>query len=94
MRSKHSRIYSNLYAYRADKLKKKYRSAVVDVLFEYDDDFGTPWNRTKESVLSEWKSHKAFAFASETAQNVDFDNKEEGKGFVYYCIKAIKAVFK
>ena len=81
----------NMYAYQAQNVRKENRSKIVDILFEYDEDFNTSWMRTKKSVLSEWKSHSFYAFASERAQNIDFDNAEEGAGFLHFTFKALKS---
>ena len=82
----------NMYAYRADLTKTQYRESILKCLLEYDNDFDTPWNRSISSLMVEWKEHKRYAWASDRAKNVDFDNAEEGKGFLYYAKKAINAV--
>ena len=83
----------NMYAYRADLTKPQYREAILLCLLEYDEDFDTSWDRTLDSLLIEWREHKRYAWASARAKNVDFDNDEEGKGFVDFLEKAIDAVF-
>lgn len=83
----------NMYAYRADLTRKQNRSSILECLLQYDEDFNTAWNRTLESLLVEWKEHKRYAFASDRAKNVDFDNAEEGKDAWYYAKKAWDAVF-
>ena len=82
---------ATLFAFQAHKVMGKHHSAIVDIMFEFVSDNNIEWNRTKESVLSEWKSHNFFAFASPRAQNVDFDEAEEGVHFSYYVKKAWNA---
>ncbi len=83
----------NMYVYRADQVKSKYREFIIDCLLQYDADHGTNWNRTRSSLLTEWREHDRYSFASERARNIDFDNAEEGEGFFYFAWKAIKAAF-
>ncbi len=80
----------NMYVYQAQKLKKKHRESVCEALLKYDKEYNTPWDRTLESLLSEWKSHHFFSWAAASAQNIDFDNKEEGMGFGHFLEKAVK----
>ena len=80
-----------LFAFQAQKVNNRHHSAIVELMFEYVSDYQIEWDRTKESVLSEWKSHNFFAFASPRAQNVDFDEAEEGEPFSYYVKKAWNA---
>ena len=81
----------NMYAYRADLINTRHRSSILKCLLEYDDDFHTAWDRTLDSLLIEWREHKRYAFASDRAKNVDFDNAEEGKNAWYYAQKAWNA---
>ena len=81
-----------MYAYQAQHIKEKHRSSIVDIMFEYTEDFSKSWERTKSSVLTEWKEHHRYAVFSARAQNVDFDVAEEGKGFFYFLKKAVEAV--
>ena len=78
----------NMYAYAAHLVAKKHRGKIIDCLLEYDADFDTPWSRSRKSLLTEWREHKRYAFASARAENVDFDNDEEGKGFGHFLKKA------
>ena len=65
---------------------------IIDCLQLYDEDFNTPWDRTDESLLTEWKEHHRYRF-HERAKNIDFDNAEEGEGFWYFLKKAIRGFF-
>ena len=80
-----------IYAYQAQNVSAKHRKEIVDILFEYTADFDRNWNRTKASVMTEWEEHHRYAFASKRAQNIDFDEAEEGKEFWYYLQKAWNA---
>ena len=79
----------NLMAYQAQKVKSKYRDDIIDIMLQYDKDYDTNWERTKKSLQDEWKAHKAYALFAKSAQDVDFDNAEEGKGFWYFTEKAL-----
>ena len=61
-------------------------------MFEYVADYDKTWNRTKKSVLSEWKIHALFAPLSDRAQNIDFDEAEEGANATYYVRKLRKTL--
>ena len=82
---------STLYLYQAQFVSSNSYSKIIDILFEYVSDNNRNWNRTKESVLTEWKEHKRYSFASTRAQNVDLDEAEEGKSFWYFLRKAVNA---
>ena len=77
-----------MYACQAHKTTKIAMKAIINVLKQYDDDFGTPWERTERSLFIEWNAHRAFSPFDVSAQNVDFDNVEEGEGYLYFCYKA------
>ena len=70
------------------KIDKNHYWQIIEKMMEYDSDFSTSWERTKSSLFTEWISHAYFYFFSETAKNIDFDNEEEGKEFLYYAGKA------
>ncbi len=53
------------------------------ILFLRDTLQITPWNRTSDSLYVEWIMHKIFSI-DKSAQNVDFDNFEEGCNWTYY----------
>ena len=78
----------NMYAYQAYLVDAENRVSILNCLLEYDQYHNTPWERTSTSLLIEWEEHDRFAFAHESAQNVDFDNNEEGKDEIYYIQKA------
>ncbi len=80
-----------LYAYQAHKINNNAHDEIVDIMLKYDETHNTDWERTKESLLIEWREHNRYSWASARAQNVDFDNNEEGKGFWYFLEKAIDA---
>lgn len=82
----------HLYAYCADAFPEYLHGGIVDVLLEYGHDYAPDWKRARDSLLTEWDSHCLFAAFSKRAMNVDFNNKEEGKGYSYFVGKAIKAV--
>ncbi len=46
---------------------------------QYDEDFNTPWDRSKESLEIEWKAHHKYSAFSQSARDIDFDNNDEGK---------------
>ena len=78
-----------MYAYQAQKVNSRYRENILDCLLQYDTDFNTDWDRTKKSLMTEWKGHHSFQLFSKSAQNIDFDNAEEGKSYWYYTKKAV-----
>lgn len=84
----------NLYVYRADKVDKNNREGIIDCLLKYDKEHNTKWKRTHSSLMTEWKEHNRYAFASDRARNIDFDNNEEGKGIMYFAWKAIRSYFE
>ncbi len=83
----------NMYAYSAHKLNRKHREKVVDIMLRYDETYNTAWNRTKSSVLLEWKEHHRYRIGGDSARNIDFDNAEEGKDASYYFEKVIDRIF-
>ena len=83
----------NLYAYQAQNIDKKHRKYIINIMQQYDKDFDTAWNRTDESLMTEWKGHHIFSFASARAQNIDFDNAEENYKLRDYYKKGISAGF-
>lgn len=78
----------NMYAYQAHKVDSTHHESIINCLLEYDSDYGTNWERTKESLKTEWVWHNNFSF-ERSAQNIDFDNAEEGKTGWYYINKAL-----
>ena len=78
----------NMYAYQAYLVDAENRVSILNCLLEYDQYHNTPWERTEESLLLEWQMHHVFAAFDVSAQNVDFDNNEEGKDEIYYIQKA------
>lgn len=88
-----NRSNPTLYAFQAQKVKKDNRKEIIDVMFEYQEDHPSGWRRTKQSVLVEWRNHHLYSLKKQ-AQDVDFDNAEEGKGTWYYFKKAVKAFFR
>ena len=82
---------STLFAYQAQNVNENHREKIVDIMFEYTEDYGKKWERTKASVMFEWKEHHKYHLFSSRAQNIDFDEKEEGKDAWYYFVKAINA---
>jgi len=77
-----------MYAFQAHKTSRTAMTAIIDVLQQYDEDFGTAWERTNRSLFIEWDAHRIFSPFDASAQNVDFDNMEEGKGYLYFYLKA------
>lgn len=69
------------------------RKAIVKVLLEYGNDYAPQWKRTEKSLNTEWTEHNRYAAFSERAKHVDFNNAEEGKGFFYFLLKAIRSAF-
>lgn len=80
----------NMYAYQAQKVGSNYHHSILQCLKQYDEDFDTPWDRSIGSLSTEWTAHNIFAPFDESAQNVDFNNKEEGFSFFDYIKKAYK----
>ena len=80
-----------MYVQQAQNVGKQNRKYIITCLQEYDSDYNTAWNRTSDSLMTEWKEHHRYAFASPRAQNIDFDNNEEGKGFFYFFWKAVNS---
>ena len=79
---------ANMYAYQAQKVSCIYRENIIKCLKQYDKDFNTRWERSESSLLTEWQSHHLFAPFDKSAQDIDFNNQEEGWGFGDYCKKA------
>ena len=77
-----------MYAHQAQKVFSLYRMSIIKCLKQYDNDFNTPWARSEQSLLTEWNSHHVFAAFDKSAQDIDFDNHEEGWTFKDYCKKA------
>lgn len=77
-----------VHAYQAYLVDAENRVSILNCLLEYDQYHNTPWERTEESLLLEWQMHHVFAAFDVSAQNVDFDNNEEGKDEIYYIQKA------
>ena len=53
---------------------------VVDVLLKYEEEYPSPWERTRFSLVQEWLEHNILnsaGIAEESTRNVDFDNAEE-----------------
>ena len=84
----------NLQALNAHKVNKQNRDDIIDVMRQYDEDFNTPWDRTKESLEIEWKAHHKYSAFSQSARDIDFDNNDEGKNKAYFNKKAIKQGLK
>ena len=80
-----------IYAQQAQKVKKQYRASIIECFQRFDQDFNTPWDRTNESLLVEWQGHHKYRIAK-SAQNIDFDNREEGKPADYYDQKAFNRI--
>ena len=81
-----------MYAYQAHHTAQEAMLPIIKVMQQCDSDFETPWDRTTYSLYVEWDAHRHMAIHPR-AQNVDFDNREEGKNHFYFYGKAIKAVF-
>ena len=81
----------SLYAYQAQNIDKKHREDIVDIILQYDNDFDTPLDRTKESLITEWEGHHEVSAFSKRAQDIDFDNAEEDYNIWDYRKKAIDA---
>lgn len=64
----------------------------------FAQEFAPEWNRSADSLYTEWEAHNLFSAFSSRAMNCDFDNMEEGKGYWYYFKKAYytakKSLFK
>ena len=71
---------------------KSQMKAITSILLEYAE--GTEWKRTQESLITEWREHNRYAWSSARAKHVDFDNKEEGKGFFYFLGKAMRSIWE
>ena len=82
-----------LVALEAQKLKKKHRESVVEIMLLYCEEKGVNWNRTKDSLLIEWKAHHRYRIAK-SARDIDFDRAEEGCDMKYYRHKAWERVRK
>jgi hypothetical protein len=79
---------ANMYAYQAQKVNSIYRMKIIACLQQYDEDFNTSWNRTDDSLFTEWESHHFFSPFDKSAQDIEFDNAEEGWTFEDYLKKA------
>ena len=64
------------------------KDAIISTLLAYEEAHPSKWNRSAASMKTEWIWHNVFSPSSDTARHVDFDNKEEGKGGLYFIKKA------
>ena len=83
-----------MYAYQAQRVNTTYHANIIKCLQQYDLDFNTPWNRTDASLRAEWTSHNLFAPIDKSAQDIDFDNAEEGWTIWDYLNKAFERGMK
>lgn len=77
-----------LYAPQAHKTAWGVRTAMLECMRQYDDDFNTPWERSTPSLQVEYTMHQIFSF-DRSAQDIDFDNKEEDFTLLHHLGKAI-----
>ena len=88
-----SKSNPNLQVRDSYRCTMKYQmKAITSILLEYAE--GTEWKRTQDSLITEWREHNRYAWASARAKHVDFDNKEEGKGFFYFLGKAMRSIWE
>ena len=67
--------------------------AIAKAMKAFGADYAPKWNRTEDSIVTEWTCHNIYAWASDSAKHTDFDNFEENKGFFYFAWKALTRVF-
>ena len=80
----------------ADSYRCKYEvqmRAIARAMLNFGSEYRQEWDRTEDSIVKEWIEHNRYALFSDSAKHSDFDNAEEGKGFVYFLWKAIRRVF-
>ncbi len=79
-----------LYAYQAHNVNQESREHIINIMQLYDKDFNTAWNRTDDSLMVEWENHDIYSWLDKSAQDIDFDNDEEGYSSWDYFVKAVK----
>ena len=80
----------NIQIHNSSMCTSRYQmTAIVEVLLEYGKNYAPKWNRTQDSLVTEWVEHNRYAPFSDSAKHVDFDNNEEGKGTWDYFWKAV-----
>ena len=79
---------ATMLAYQAQHISPRSYRPIIKCLQAYDDDFNTRWGRSDDSLICEWYSHLVFSPFDKSAQDIDFDNKEEDFNFFDYCEKA------
>ena len=67
--------------------------AIAKVMLDFGSQYAPEWKRTEGSIVTEWKEHNRYAYFSASAKHTDFDNAEEGMGFLGFLGKAIMRVF-
>lgn len=64
------------------------QDAIISKLLAHEQASPSKWNRSASSMKAEWKWHNVFSPFDDSAKHVDFDNREEGKGGLYFIKKA------
>ena len=86
---------TTLYAYQAQYVTPRSYDEIAEIFRQYDADFGRGFNRSTESIVSEWHYHMLFggSLGISRSANIDFDRDAEGADFWFYLEKAWNAVF-
>ena len=53
---------------------------ILDILLNYEREYPTDWDRTKDAMLREWITHNVlydFSFQTNRTKEVDLDNNDE-----------------
>ena len=79
----------SMYALQAQHIWLRNRRYVIKCMQQYDEDYQTAWDRSDSSLDTEWIAHNACAPLDKSAQNIDFDNGEEGFTLWNYFQKAV-----
>lgn len=79
--------------------KNRIKREVIRAMIAYNEANPTTpaWRRTERSLLIEWLEHNfayRVGFLRSRAQNVDLDNRAEGKGALEYFIKSAWEVIR
>lgn len=67
---------------------------IVNKIIDYEKEYPSNWNRTKESLISEWYIHNQLYFLNikpSSTKDVDFNNNDEDR---FLSISSIANVFK
>ena len=82
------------YAYQAQYISARSYNIIAKILMQYDVDFNRGFNRSMESLVSEWHYHMLFGgyLGISRSANVDFDKNGDGDTLGECIMKIINAI--